>query len=113
MSVPQVLMRLDSARARRHDYVTSHEAVDSNDIAASSAYVLHVIRTFGPLADHELVHHYDNDITSWRYGTFTPQRLRTARSELTHAGYIEATGIYRLTESKRRAIVWASKEQDA
>jgi len=37
---------------------------------------------------------------------FTGQRLRTARAALVAMGLVEASGIYRLTENNRRAIVW-------
>lgn len=41
-------------------------------------------------------------------GRFSPERIRTARHELTEAGLVESLGIYRLTRAGRRAQVWAT-----
>lgn len=92
----------DSARTRRSDPVTSHEAADSNDTAGSRAEVLRLLTTLGPLADHELVAAHDFNDTAH----YTPQRLRTARHELTENGLVVETGYYHLTNTRRRAKVW-------
>lgn len=39
-------------------------------------------------------------------GRFSPERIRTARHELTLAGRVQFTGVYRMTRSRRRARVW-------
>lgn len=107
-TVPRILPD-DTARTRRADPTTSHEAADTNDIAASSAEVLWLLKSSGPMADHELIAAHDADY-GWSepgFRHFTPQRLRTARAELTESGAVEFTGIYRLTPSGRRAQVWA------
>lgn len=96
---------LDSPRARKTDPPTSHAAADSNRLD-SRAQVLAILRMCGPLADHELVDQFD--LYAARMGIrFTPQRLRTARAELTRDGLVEYTGIDRLTPTGRRAQVWA------
>lgn len=87
----------DSARTRFSDPITSHEAADSNNVHDSHTVVFGVLAEHGPLADHELV--------TWD-DTFTPQRMRSARSELVELGKVEDTGIYRLTPAGRRAKVW-------
>ena len=95
----------DSPRARRTDPVTSHEAADTNDVSKSIGWVLDTLAR-GPLADHELV------LMGTACGLpFTGQRLRTARAALVAAGLVEASGLYRLTKSNRRAIVWQLSEE--
>lgn len=89
----------DTARARRTDPVTSHEAADHNDTEKSIGLVLSALKSFGPSADHELVQMLGQS-------GFTPQRLRTARAALVERGLVEESGIYRLTAHNRRAIVW-------
>ena len=101
-----LIFPFDSPRVRLTNPITSHEAADSNNIAASARYVVEVLRVFGPLVDHELVRFHESDRNASRYGTFTPQRLRTARHELTEQGLVEDTGYYHMTDSNRRARVW-------
>ena len=99
---------------RRSDPITSVEAAEKAKKLASQDYVRHVMRTSGPFTDQELVQFYDDDVMAWRFGTFSPERLRTARHELTGEDKeIHFAGYYRLTTRNRRAQVWASKEQDA
>ena len=90
----------DSPRARRSDPVTSHESADLANLSKPRNWVLYVL-SCGPLADHEVVL-----LASSFHQPFTPQRIRTARAELTRLGLVEESGIYRLTENNRRAIVW-------
>lgn len=109
----QIIMDNDSPRARLTDPVTSHAAADSTAhlLAESSAEVLFLLQSCGPLADHELVKFHTRDFGF--IGTapqFSPQRLRTARHELTETGHVMDTGIYRLTPSGRRAKVWGVPE---
>ena len=89
----------NETRARRTDPATSHEAIDADSVTGSLLEVMDLFAEFGPMADHELVANHAGY-------TYTPQRLRTARSELTNNGVIEFAGIYRLTPSNRRAQVW-------
>jgi hypothetical protein len=91
----------DSPRARRGDPSTSHEAADTNDVSKSIGWVLQTL-TRKSLADHELV-----GLAGVHGLPFTGQRLRTARAALVGLGFVEASGVYRMTESNRRAIVWA------
>lgn len=95
----------DSPRARRTDPLVSHEAADTNSVLRPRVWVLETL-TRQPLADHELVE------TARDEGVrYTPQRLRTARAELVRAGLVEESGIYRMTENNRRAIVWQFSEE--
>ena len=93
------VLTLAETRARRTDPDTSHEAISADSCTGSLLEVMDLLTEFGPMADHELV-------TAHAGFTYSPQRLRTARSELADAGLVEFTGIYRLTPSKRRARVW-------
>jgi len=90
----------DSPRARRTDPLTSHEAADTNDVSKSIGWVLQTLARKS-LADHELV-----GLAEMHGLHFTGQRLRTARAALVGMGLVEPSGIYRLTENNRRAIVW-------
>ena len=96
----------DSPRARRSDPHTSHEAADTNDVSKSIGLVLDILREKGPLADHEIEFHAVFD----RHEQFTGQRLRSARAALVELGKVEQSGLYRLTRSNRRAIVWQVTE---
>ena len=89
------------ARARTSDPSTSHEAAMSVSGAESQRAVYAALCgvDFG-LADFELEQRLA--------GRFSPERIRTARHELTEAGRVEFTGVYRMTRSRRRARVWSA-----
>ena len=92
----------DSPRVRRTDPVTSHEASDLTDISRSIGWALSTLAR-EPFADHELVQ------IALNLGLhFTGSRIRTARASLVQMGLVEESGIYRLTENNRRAVVWAA-----
>ena len=100
----------DEPRARRSDPITSHGAADSTQSKAAQSrdFVLYLLRDLGPMADHELVD--AADLLNARLPEtprFSPSRLRTARHELTESGSVVDLGIFHLTASKRRAMVWA------
>ena len=90
----------DSPRVRRSDPATSHEAADTTNVLKPRRWVLETLAR-EPFADHELV-----EIALNLGLHFTPQRIRTARAELTRMGLVEESGIFRMTESNHRAIVW-------
>lgn len=92
-------------RARNTDPETSHEAADSTSskVAASQGEVILILSHYGPLADHEIVAKHERLFVP---PTYSPQRLRSARSELVEAGRVEFADEYRLTPSGRRARVW-------
>ena len=94
----------DSPRVRRTDPVTSHESADLTNVSKSIGWVLQTLARKS-LADHELV-----GLAEMHGLHFTGQRLRTARAALVGMGLVEASGIYRLTENNRRAIVWRFSE---
>lgn len=90
--------------------VRSRDADTSWEAAASiSPDVLNELESFvmvslreSPKADHELV----VDARSAGF-LVTPQRVRTVRKYLELAGFVEATGFFHLTDTGRRAQVWA------
>ena len=88
----------DTARVRQSDPITSHEAADSNDTAASRTFVMFALIEHDMLASFELERIAD--------GLWSPSRIRTAVSELVERGLVEFAGVYRLTPSGRRAQVW-------
>lgn len=104
MSTPTLVFS-DSPRVRCSDPVTSHEAADRNNHFDSRALVATVLEDRGPLADHEL--------TELLAGIYTPQRIRTARHELTETGLVEFAGYYRLTPTRHRARVWQTVRRTA
>lgn len=108
MSAPVVGSVLDghAADTRRTDPVTSHEARDSSNAAASLGAVLSVLRDEGPLTDEELVWAMETAHVWGRVPRFTPQRIRTARHHLVERGEVADAGVYRLTATGRRAKVW-------
>lgn len=86
-------------RSRTTDPETSVEAAQSVSGAESQRAVYAALAgvDFG-LADFELEQRLA--------GRFSPERIRTARHELTLAGRVQFTGVYRMTRSRRRARVW-------
>lgn len=95
-------MALDGvARSRSTDPVTSVDAGRSVNVVPSQEYVFGILADEGPMADHELLAFHTARVWPW-----SPQRVRSARAELVEQGRVEFSGIYRLTESGRRARVW-------
>ena len=95
----------DSPRARRSDPETSHFAADLANLSKPRNWVLDAIAREAS-ADHELLE------LALNLGLhFTGSRIRTARAELTRLGLVEESGIYRMTENNRRAIVWQFAEE--
>lgn len=92
----------DTARVRRSDPETSHEAADLSDTSNSIGAVLDTLRQYGPLADHEL----SALMESLGY-FYTPERVRTARCALEKVRKVEHTGDFRMTPRGRRTRVWA------
>lgn len=87
------------ARSRTTDPETSVDAGNAVSGAESQRAVYAALAAvdFG-LADFELEQRLA--------GRFSPERIRTARHELTLAGRVQFTGVYRMTRSRRRARVW-------
>jgi hypothetical protein len=105
MTVPMVYP--GSPNARRTDPLTSHEAADSVDEAASCAEVRRLLGKHGPLTDEQI---------AWKHAAplprplFSPSRLRTARHELEESGVVVDVGEGR-TRSGRRCRLWALKTE--
>lgn len=99
-----VLGDRDTARARRGDQVTSHEAADSNDVTRSLGLVLSILTESGrPLTDEEI----EFRAVVGRHSEFTGQRLRTARRHLQRVGLVEvADERGGVTSRGRRCATW-------
>lgn len=108
MSVPligsaAVLGGLDTARARRGDHVTSHEAADSNDVTRSLGLVLSILLNAAePITDEEI----ETRAIVGRGSEFTGQRLRTARRHLERLELVERTEVVGYTSHNRRSSTW-------
>lgn len=101
----------DTARARLHDPLTSHEAADSNENRELvEEFVLHLLTEKGPMNDWELTKaffsaddHPDADFES----------PRKRRSDLTKKGQVLATTTVRPGRSKRNTTVWTLRPERA
>lgn len=94
----------DTARARRGDPVTSHEAADSNDVNNSLGLVLAILREARlPITDEEI----EFRAVFGHGSTFTGQRLRTARRHLQRLKLVEVVDEHGGTTSRgRRCATW-------
>jgi DNA-binding MarR family transcriptional regulator len=78
--MPPVLFPDDWARTRVTDPITSHEAADTTDAAASQTAVLAALREYGALAQFQA--------EAILHGQFSPSRIRSAFSELEQQGIV-------------------------
>ncbi len=93
---------MKTARARRTDPITSHEAAESVDnITATQSYVLRCLKR--PRVDVELVHAYRAYKTAPRA---SESGIRSRRAELVDRGLVIDTGRRVRLDSGRYAIVW-------
>ncbi|QAB16986.1 hypothetical protein Leucomu_02805 [Leucobacter muris] len=94
-------------RSRSTDPVTSVDAGRSVDLVGSQAMVLELLEDLGPCTDYEL----EDNLKDY----YSPQRVRTARSELVVQGLVEDTGAMRISQRGRRrkhhAKVWRVKQE--
>lgn len=94
---------VDTARARRSDPSTSHEAADTNDIGTSIGAVLDCLYEEGPMIDELLVLRLHQ--LSYK---FTEQRVRSARAALVKMDQVHFTGEKRINSRGNRMMVWAA-----
>lgn len=93
----------EQAVARRSDPGTSHAAARSVErLRDRQQAVLDLLRRLGPMTDEEIAQAY----AQFDLPKQSPSGLRTRRSELQHAGFVEDSGERRTTESGRSSIVW-------
>lgn len=91
-----------NAKARRTDPLTSHQAAASvSDITEKQRAVLAVISALQPVSDDVIVSHY----MAGDRPKQSPSGIRTRRSELVAAGYVEACG-WTVLLSGRKAQLW-------
>lgn len=91
------------ARARRSDPLTSWWAANGVDVSRSEALVL-VALVNGPGTSDEL---WERIIGAGH--SITPQRVRTALSDMERRGLTEPTGEYGMTLNGGRSRVWRRK----
>lgn len=104
---PQIVMANDTARTRRTDPLSSHEAADTNAVTASQAFVRDMLFLSEPLADHELIVRCEQEFADYpNMRRYSPSRIRSARHELTEQGAVEFAGYYHLTPGGNRTQVW-------
>lgn len=101
-----ILFPDDTARARRSDPETSHEAADSNNVAESQHEVRTILEKYGPLADYDIDSFHRLRARELDIPPYSDSRLRTARSELVQQGHVEWTGEHDQTLKKRRTRTW-------
>lgn len=93
---------MKTAKARRTDPITSHDAAESVDnITQTQSYVLRCLRR--PRVDVELVSAYREYKTAPRA---SESGIRSRRAELVDRGLVVDTGRRVRLESGRYAIVW-------
>lgn len=95
-----------SPNVRSTDPLTSHEAADLSDTAASQLEVMRILEHADrPLSDGEIYreHLAAPVLNPW---SFSDSRLRTARHELVEAGSVVEAGEGR-TSKGRRCKTWA------
>lgn len=98
-----------SARARRSDPETSHEAARSISVKDLRSSQRAVLRTLAKLrkggTDVDIAGAYDH----YGYSAIAPQSpsgLRTRRAELVDRGLVADSGLRKRLPSGRQAIVW-------
>lgn len=107
LRVPQILPD-DSARTRKSDPVTSHQAADAtaHKVHPSQQYVLDTLMWYGPMADHELVEFHENEVAVNGGTRYSASRLRSARAEQVKFGNIEDSGVRTTTPGGGATKVW-------
>lgn len=96
----------DNPRTRRGDPDTSHAAADGNDTRGSRAAVLAAFYERQFFADHQLVEFL-------AYTKFTPQRIRSARADLTNDGVLAFAGYKTPTTTGALARVFTLRKDAA
>ncbi len=94
--------------ARFSDPWTSHEAAASIDqvITKDLQKCIHMILSFKPMIDEELVDAYQAQVDMGHIRQVSPQAIRTARNELYKMKHIYVSGVKK-TRSGNQARVWS------
>jgi hypothetical protein len=98
-TLPPMILPDDSARTRKTDPLTSHQAADSNNVSDSQLWVLRCFENRRQLAAFE--------IEAALVGFFSSSRVRTALKELQGQGRVcIVDGVFKRTPAGRNARVW-------
>lgn len=111
MSAPSIVTEGDTARARKTDPVTSHEAADSITLEgreASELEVLTILRAATSPITAEQIESRHTSRAGWGETShhYTASRLRTALKQLADDNLVERTLVEGRTKSGRRAATW-------
>lgn len=97
-----------SPRARLDHPATSHAAATNiSNVSRLQGRILALLLHYGPLADHELVAHYQVHVAEHNFPPASDSGIRSRRHELADAGRIHRTHSHTLTAGGNRASVWA------
>lgn len=97
--------------ARSTDPVTSHDAVPPRERRQlQKNAILHLLRTVGPMTDHELTWQYDHLRTRKGWPATQRDSVRKRRAELKNAGLVVNTGTVSGFPGFPASIVWAAAE---
>lgn len=95
--------------ARLTDPETSLEAASSawrpSEVEST---VLDIIRQHGPICDDSIYRVYTQRAIRTGQVLPTPQSVRSRRSELVDAGFVEHSGLFSLTVTGRRTREWSA-----
>lgn len=99
-------------QARRTDPNTSHKAVPAAEQRArQKAAILHLLRTIGPMTDHELTYQYSQARTREGWPATQPDSVRKRRAELKNDGIVVNTGrTSGFALGHAPSIIWAAAE---
>ena len=97
-----------SARARKFDPETSHDAAKTVQNLSFVQKAIQSILTLNKLTDEELVEFYERLAEIGEVPKASPQSIRSRRKELVEAGLAFATRERRSTRYGRKAIVWSA-----
>ena len=93
--------------ARTTDPGTSHEAAASvSNLTATQNAIRWLFDKFGKLTDEQLQNHYRRMMQQGDAPRASESGIRSRRSELVAAGYLQDSGDRVKMESGRSAIVW-------
>lgn len=100
------------ALARLTDPATSHEAAASvKDITATQNAILKLLSGM-PMSDEDLIFYYQQQVRmgadSYDFPRASESGIRSRRAELVRLGRVVDTGERNITQSGRKAIIWAA-----
>lgn len=102
-------IELFSPAWRNSDPETSQQAAKSiakENLSASRQAILGLFQKYGPMIDEDVAARYSILAGEGSAPFLSPSGLRSRRSELCQAGYLEDSGGRGKTQSGRASIIW-------